>query len=109
MRLKILILISVLTLMLTFWAWSTNPFQLDIAATKNRRLIHERTKEITAMTNIDSLKQRTFQIINQLDKRNLKKDQIVMNVQNLLTVTILLNVVSITLLVVEIRRRKIDS
>ncbi len=108
MRLKVLLVFSLLTAALTIWAWADNPFQLDIAATKNRRLIYERTKEIEAASDIDSLRQKTFQIINQLDKRNLERDQIVVRVQNLLTVTILLNVISITLLIVEMRRRKND-
>jgi hypothetical protein len=72
MRLKVLVMISVVTIILMTWAWTNNTFQLNMAGFKNR-LIHERTMEITTINNIDSLKQKTLQLIDQLEKQKVER------------------------------------
>src|SRR5687768_12283336 len=90
MRGKVLVMISVVTIILMTWAWMNNTFQLNMAGSKNTRLLYERTKEITKTNNIDSLKQKTLQLIDQLEKQNVERGETAVDVQNLLAITIIL-------------------
>jgi hypothetical protein len=106
MRLRILILLTAIASVLTIWAWMNNTFQIDFAATKNRHLINEKRNEIVRTMNIDSLREKSLQVIDKMNDRNRKQNHIATKVERLLSVTILLNLISLAVVLLEIQKRK---
>ncbi len=105
LRLKILLLLSLLSTGLIVYSWIQNTYQIDFFATKNRHLRIQMIQELKENNDIDSVKVKAIQIVenigqnaNKDSKRAIKESKIQIGIFCLL---LIVNV----LIIIEIRNK----
>ncbi len=105
LRLKILLILSLVSTGMIVYSWIQNSYQIDYFATKNRHLRNQMIQELKATNDIDSVKVKAIQIVenigqnaNKDSKRAIKESKIQIGIICLL---LIINV----LIIIEMKRK----
>ena len=104
MRYKIIIALLVSLTILTCWTWYENTFAIDFFATKNHHLRNQKRIEIMKETNIDSVRQKAVEILDNYEQGLSITDKAILKVQSMVTVTIGVTFLILILSVFEFRK-----
>jgi hypothetical protein len=106
LRLKISLILIIISTGLTTWAWLENTGQLDILITHDIHYFNRWEEDFKTTEDIERLRTKSLELIETLNYRHERKDEIGQRVQLLLSITILTTLTSMILIIVEILKKK---
>lgn len=84
MRQKTLIIILVISTIIAGWAWYENTLAIDFFVTKNHHLTNRKKAEIMNEKNIDTLRKKSIDIIDNFESHRRLVDKRAVKAQNML-------------------------
>ena len=105
LRLKVLLVLIILSTSLTIWTWLVNLNNIDLAYIKNKALENELRIKIEKNTDTSFLKHISFDLLNKLSQQRKTVSEKANGIQNLIEFSILISFLSICLTLLELRRK----
>jgi len=105
LRLKLLLVLIILSTSFSVWAWLENLNNIDLAYTKNKALDNEFRIKIEKSTDTSSLKHISFELLNKRSKQRKEVSDTAINIQRSIAFSALISVLSICLVFFELTRK----
>lgn len=105
LRLKILLVLIILSTSFTIWAWLKNLNNIDFAHTKNKALDSELRIKIENSTDTSFIKHRYFDLLNNRSQQRKTVSDTAINIQNLMALSTLISALSICLVLLELSNK----
>jgi len=105
LRLKMLLILNLITTGLLIYSWIQNSYQIDFAATKNRHLRNQLIQGIKNTNDIDSVKFKAIQIVEGIGQKEINDNNRAMKESNIQIGIFCLLLMINTLIIIELIKK----
>jgi hypothetical protein len=104
LRLKILLILSLISIGMIIYSWIQNSYQIDFFATKNHHIRALMIYDMQQSNNIDSVKNKALEIVNLNDKIKISDSNRAIKESKVLVYLFLTLLIIVILIIIEIKK-----